>query len=204
MAKPSAIKRFWPRSSACGNLDGKLLEVWFVQTRRTRPGIGEGYCWCLFLTSRESHSICSKEGHDNGKDGKDGKDDKARAAAMATKLVEAGKLKTRYFTISSKAANLQRMVTEQAEWAWANNKDNVGQLTGAMQAMEAAVLETGAPEILQKDIKTLKSGTSQDDLAAKLNKFLAIENRIEALEAIQSRLVKMHDINLMTMGATGK
>ena len=104
-------------------------------------------------------------------------------------IAKASKLKQKFLNISAKAASLQKVVTTQPEWEWANNDANIGVLTKALERMETMLKDKNLETMIHCDLVGMRK---QDDFDFKLCLLLEMGSVVDQTESAHVTIMKMH------------
>jgi hypothetical protein len=104
---------------------------------------------------------------------------------------DAAKLKTLFLQSTAKSTEIIGTIADAPEWAWANNKDNVGELTSAMKELKSSV-SPWCRSFVTEDLPVVKKRTEGKTAETELGFFLALRPKIMHVLAIHTKLCKRH------------
>ncbi len=99
-------------------------------------------------------------------------------------------LKNKFQASTSASHSLCQMIESNSkQWTWASNPENGGQLRQALTEVHEGMSDFGK-QFVVKSAADLRNPYSSEHLTAHLQGFLALSPKIDALEAIHSRLIR--------------
>ena len=105
---------------------------------------------------------------------------------------EAKNLRNRYLGITSRSSYLISLIEMDHSWAWANNDENVGALTKALQSMTDKIVACKISEWINLEPKYMKKQFTGERAQAMWNRMGQAKSEIVRLEAQHTRLTNMH------------
>ena len=101
------------------------------------------------------------------------------------------KMRASLKTIISDSTELSKQVSENEDWAWARNEQNIDLLGKKVQAL-LGLLSAFHREFLTCDVMKLKKAKSKQFLIVELTSFLKLQKEANDLKNHLDRLVKAH------------
>lgn len=120
---------------------------------------------------------------------------KKEKSIVDDRLIEARKLRAQFLACTASTTSLIGTISQGGEdWTWANNTENLGKLKGLLEQVESGVSRFGKNFILG-ETGDLKKEHDHAQLQVFLEEFLAVKDKLKALEVFKKKVLQMQQVH---------
>jgi len=93
----------------------------------------------------------------------------------------------------AKVRELQKTISADKDWRWANNQETLGELEKASANLDSQVAELNVSAVLQQNQRNLSKMVGKERLTVMLQSFCKISKNVDILEEVHARILRMHN-----------